>query len=762
MKSFANETEGQLYFFNTYLLRVNSALTLEDILQDSNDGVLNGNILEFKLVINDLNATLFQAIKYLSSMRIKGKSIPKNIVLISLNKDVTYVFDSAEYIAEIECIYIGGASKQNSGFKRKSEPKKLHLNEDLDAEELINLLRQTNYTKINLDENCIIGWANRYYLENPTANKSDFIGDAKSKTIGEIRSPVYFQQYIEPYKLDTNEQFRYLMDKLNDDRLKKDLGAFYTPSQYVELSTKFVRQAIKRVPKGNDYIILDRCAGTGNLEQFLTDDELSHCIVSTYEYYEYKVLMKLIGDKVRHVIPPVEKSNTFQNGKVLGADALSKEYIENAIIKKYIDNEKCTIIILENPPYAEVNGNTRVKKSTAIWRSSFAFTEMKKFLSTNKTIPGHATNDVANIFIWSAFNYYLRQDTDSYILFSPVKYWKAQHLVNKKFVNGYAFNRRFFHTKTDACISCILWSNESSNITKLKLNAYNIVADKVVNEGKLLIQRVYKPLSDMMKVKVPYTVKGVACDLNGLETSKSGRDVRVTPIFDAEIVGYLVCNGFGFDNPRLNGALVRCGRYDGNGSFITKKDYLYKLPLFAAAKYTDNANAWTVMSQVMKSSDGQLQYARDFKSNKLSQWILKVLLWSSLTNQSHMRSFTGSDSRSYKNEICLDDTNGDTLALTELKKLVLQNSEVAILNQWNAILKGAKLAKNYKSTSTYGVYQIEDELNTSVKVNDIKGRTQNVYDYPQLNGDLNTLRVLLQDYYLKEIAPTLFKYALLK
>lgn len=35
------------------------------------------------------------------------------------------------------------------------------------------------------------------------------------------------------------------------------------------------------------------------------------------------------------------------------ADALSKEYIENPIIRQYIDNPECTVILFENPPYAE-------------------------------------------------------------------------------------------------------------------------------------------------------------------------------------------------------------------------------------------------------------------------------------------------------------------------------------------------------------------------------------------------------------------------
>ena len=110
------------------------------------------------------------------------------------------------------------------------------------------------------------------------------------------------------------------------------------------------------------WFIIDRCAGTGNLESELTDEELSHCIVSTVEYYEYKVLLELLGSKVRHIIPPTDTKDTFKAGLVNGADALSKEYIENPIIKQYIDNPKCTIILFENPPYAETTSIEHQKK----------------------------------------------------------------------------------------------------------------------------------------------------------------------------------------------------------------------------------------------------------------------------------------------------------------------------------------------------------------------------------------------------------------
>ena len=221
------------------------------------------------------------------------------------------------------------------------------------------------------------------------------------------------------------------MDKLNDTLQKKNLGAFYTHHLYAEKSIELVRAAIARVPAGNDYIILDRCAGTGNLEAGLTDDELTHCIVSTVEYYEYKVLQELLGAKVRHIIPPVETAETFNAGLVTGADALSREYIENSVIKQYLDNPQCTVILFENPPYAETTSVEHqrhgVGKKSSTWKNSYVVSEMKK------EVKGTATNDLGNAFIWSAFKYYLRQPTDSYIVYSPVKYWKAQHLINKEF-----------------------------------------------------------------------------------------------------------------------------------------------------------------------------------------------------------------------------------------------------------------------------------------------------------------------------------------
>lgn len=763
MEKYIDEKVGQRNFYEMFLPRINPNLNIDNILSDNNDGVVNGNLLEFKLHVSDLNSVLFQCIKYLSALRIKGKPVPANILIIDLNATTLWLFHSASYLNAIEQLYCGGASKDNVGFIGGHAEKVLHYDKTIDAESVISLLKEDNYTKIHIDENCVVGWANAFYKAKPTARKEDFIGDqsGKHKTIGEIRNPTIFADYIYPYEGETNAQFKYLMDRLNDSLMKKNTGAFYTHPLYALKSLELVRMAIARVPEGNDYIILDRCAGTGNLESYLTEDELSHCIVSTVEYYEYKVLLELLGSKVRHIIPPVETADTFNAGLVTGADALSKEYIENPIIQQYLNNPKCTIILFENPPYAETTSiewhkKGESKKSNA-WKQSFVVSNMKK------EIKGAASNELGNAFIWSGFKYYLRQSTDSYVVYSPVKYWKVQKLVEKKFLMGFAFNRRHFHTNIDACIMCALWANiPNTTSEKLELQAYDIKDETL------------KPLPDMLPVKkvhtffsklyydgtthVSDTVDGILTGLDGLE-APAGVKHRIAPKYGKDILCYMVADSSGFDNPDTHSSLLVAGRYNGNGFYVRKNNYLEKLPMFAASRYITYNRAWTERARIMKSADGADAFNKDVANGKLTQFLLKCLLFTCLEMQNHMRSFVGSDGRYYRNELCLDGTNGETIALRDIKGLALSSKENALLSQWETVLRYAKSCEGYNAALTYGVYQIFAELDTSHK-DDFTDET--IWDNVELHSALQGLKQLVKDYYNTEITPVLFEYEFLK
>ncbi|EIP3426967.1 hypothetical protein LSE82_005905, partial [Salmonella enterica] len=154
------ERDGQLDFFDRFLPRVDPSLNIQNILSDNTDGVINGNLLEFKLHVADLNAVLFQCIKYLSAMRIKGKPVPANILITDLNAAKIWCYRSADYLNFIEQPYTGSASKDNAGFTGSAATETLFYETNPhDTTRVISLLKEKNFTRINIDENCIVGWA---------------------------------------------------------------------------------------------------------------------------------------------------------------------------------------------------------------------------------------------------------------------------------------------------------------------------------------------------------------------------------------------------------------------------------------------------------------------------------------------------------------------------------------------------------------------------------------------------------------------------
>lgn len=756
------EREGQMEFFDNYGIPYNDDAS---ILVDNTDGVYNGNILEFKLSINNLNKVLFQAIKYLSRMRMKGESVPATILLIDLNATTVYVYKSEDYREAIQKIYTGAASKDNEGFVAGNYNLTLDYSDMVQSSQIKRILKRKKvdpdemYMPIDIDENCIVGWAERYYREKPTASKGDFLGDDSGtaiKVTGEIRDPRHFKGLIRPYLGKSNEKFKYLMDCLNDRLSKKDLGAFYTPIPYAKKAAELVQMAVDRVPDGNDYIILDRCAGTGNLEAALIgltdkngDDLIEHCVVSTYEYYEYKVLSERIGDKVRDIIPPSEANVIYENGKVANADAMSEDFINNPIIGQYVNDDRCTIILYENPPFTESNGTTKTEGN---WKKSWAVSEMKKDVS------GVVTNDFTNVFIWSGFKYYLRQNTDSYVLFSPIKYWKVQNLVNKSFRSGFLFNRKHFHATAATALACILWENKNDFANdEIKLDAYDIDDNKnaILAKQNFAVKKVQTKLSILYdkNTYVGDTLDGIATELNGSECTNK-KKIRVKTKYNDNIICYIVANMSGFENPRLNSGLVRVGRYDSNGAFVRRENYLEKLPLFVAKKYSIEDN-WIENGIIYTSADKGDTFKNDVN------FLKSCLIYTCLSYYNKCLSFDGSDGRYYRNELCFDTTNGDTVASADLAKMILDTDEKALVELWNRILDEAKRTANYDSRLTYGVYQIMKELNTAQRVGSGKNK-KIVYDYPVLNGYLDTLRTMLKAYYKSHITEKMFKYELLK
>lgn len=250
---------------------------------------------------------------------------------------------------------------------------------------------------------------------------------------------------------------------------------------------------------------------------------------------------------------------------------------------------------------------------------------------------------------------------------------------------------------------------------------------------------------------------GILAGLNGIE--KVGGKQRNKPATSPDIIGYMVAHSSGFDNPDLDSSLLIAARYDGNGFFLRKDNYLEKLPMFCASRYISYDRRWTERGRIMKSADGADRFKADVVSGRLRGFLRKCLLFTCLEIQNHMRTFTGSDGRFYRNELCLDGTNGETIALRDLRAMERDETEEELFKRWEAVLRLAKAAKGYDPSLTYGVYQIHAELDTSHK-DEATGET--IWDEVELHSALSALKALLKDYYCEEIVPTLFQYEFLK
>lgn len=354
MKNYNSEAEGRIDFYKELGYQGNPNEENCNVDYSTNtDDVINGVLFEHKPVINSaaapLNRVLGQAIKYLSKKRINGIDVPDTIILISQNDEVAYHFRSENYFKEIHEFYYSSASNDNDFSVDVSGMETIKYGE-VGFGRIKELIETSDYIKVDVDVNNVIALARRFYSENKTANKNDFLN--------EIRQPNFFK-YINSYtkEIDDNSEFGYIMDKLNDDMLQQEIGAYYTPVEYSEKSLELLRKAISQVPAGNDYVIIDRCAGTGNLEEKMTDEELKHCILNTYEYFEWLELRRQYEDRVRYVVPKSAATYVRGEGVIKEGDALTEDFFKDPNIRQYINNPKVSVIIFENPPYFSGTNN---------------------------------------------------------------------------------------------------------------------------------------------------------------------------------------------------------------------------------------------------------------------------------------------------------------------------------------------------------------------------------------------------------------------
>ncbi len=762
---FNNEKEGQIEFYNL-LNKINGSIPLYD---DFTDGIIGGTILEFKLRIDNINSVLLQAIKYLSKKRNNGKNIPSQILLVSLNEEKAYLYKSNDFLKDIEKQYVGSASINNNSYYTNIKPEIIEYSQNL--KKIAEILESNEFIKINIDLYCVIGYANRFYSENPTKKKIDFFNELRDpKTL-----PIYPWQGQE-------EDFKYIMDCLNDNQHKKELGAFYTPKEYVKLSTKLVRQAIKKIKEANnDYIILDRCAGTGNLEQFFTDknvkditiqeldkyleeetielylkdknkvikminknfnlitmeelenyqtsisiydylfdNELQHCIVNTYELKEWVVLNSLIGDKVKMIIPPVE--NVKQNEDLVhGGDALSEYFITGQYNLDTIQTEENKK--LYSNCIKELNDYVKNENINIIILENPPYRDDTTGNKDNKTKRSYEDSFVkiqmkSNIKSGGAiFN-----DISNRFIWSAFKYYLKKendfYIVYspvKYFKSCNLCNKTFI----DGYLlnRQYFHANPSAislilwqNIDKQQEN-FELKAYNIDKDEKLEFIK-------HIEIKKVYKMMSEFYDKRNF----------IDDIFDTNILlgrdGYNVKNTLkplikSFYNDNIIGYL-RCESFGldpmslvlvrqilFNGHGFYLRSDNYITKLPLFCAKLYPQENWYERDIYFTTADKGEEYLKD------KDLLKSCLIYTCLCRQNKCISFYGSDGRFYRNELCFD---GDTIASNDIKNFKLNKDEEELFKIWNDILLELKKTKNYNSNYSYGLYQIDMECNTYYKL----------------------------------------------
>lgn len=653
-----------------------------------------GSLVEFKVVAKSNSDVFNQMKRYIRAYNARGLSLPKYGVYI-VTESQKYTVFNLEYETYCEDAVICSNLDLIVDSERKTS----------NADSWIN---NTETQKGWIDENSIVAYNDIYFSSRGKSRKK------KDDFIAELANPTILN--IKPYEWQPDgDMERKLLDCLGSAELKKRLGAFFTPDYAARQSTNYVRNIIRNLSEDEDYVIVDRCCGSGNLEQFFTEEELSHCILSTMVFAEKTTLKGLYEGKVKAILPLDE--TTDSDGCMPSGDALSEEFNNDLstvleICRRDAESrgKKLVVIGLENPPYgepqAEATRSGKTQKGTA---NNWLTEQMKQ----DESVSGVLSNDLANKFIWSGFKWFF----DYYVVYSPIKYWKSQHLIDKKFLEGYIANRAGFHA-TEGGISIIAWKNEDA-----------------VNESITLQARVGDEIKDVVVKKIHNSIERVRGSYNKQDNNNDVcyEIIQGTPDFKN---GYIT-NDRSFSK-------IKAGR----GGFINVDDPNFKkiLPLFVANCYT--CKDFTEKEIIMKSGDKGTLYQED------REFLEDCFLWCCLTD---------------RNKCISDGARQNEMALEQNSKADqivdrIPDHRMNLILEWRNVITKAKACEEYNSNYKYSLAQIISDLdiNIDTAMIDKNGKFLQKKKNQELHDAIISLKDELKKFYSDYLEPKLFEYELLK
>lgn len=653
-----------------------------------------GSLIEFKVVAKSNSDVFNQMKRYIRAYNARGLSLPKYGVYI-VTESQKYTVFNLEYETYCEDAVICSNLDLVVDLERRTS----------NADSWIN---NTETQKGWIDENSIVAYNDIYFSSRGKSRKK------KDDFIAELANPTILN--IKPYEWQPDgDMERKLLDCLGSAELKKRLGAFFTPAYAARQSTNYVRNIIRNLSEDEDYVIVDRCAGGGALEQFFTEEELSHCILSTMVFAEKTTLKGLYEGKVKAILPLDE--TTDSEGCMPSGDALSEEFNDGLsavleICRRDAEShgKKLVVIGLENPPYKTAGSEAIRGKGREVKSSSDNFITEK--MKESGKLKNRALVDFANKFIWSGFEYFF----DYYVVYAPIKYWKNQNVVDKKFLEGSIANRADFHA-TDGGISIISWKNEDA------INEHITLQARVGNEIKdVIINKLHQTPDTLFIYKKQDDGEDIWYELT------SG-----TPDFKHGYIG----------NQR-NIAHQK----SGIGGFINVDDPNFKniLPLFVANCYT--CKDFTEKEIIMKSGDKGTLYQED------REFLEDCFLLCCLTDRNKCIS-----DRTRQNEMALEQNS-------KADQIVDRTSDhrMNLIRSWRNVITQAKACEEYNPNYKYGLAQIisDIDINIDTAMTDKNGKFLQKKKNQDLDDAIISLKAELKKFYSDYLEPKLFEYELLK
>lgn len=364
-------------------------------------------------------------------------------------------------------------------------------------------------------------------------------------------------------------------DKMNEKYVQKTEGAFFTPPQYVKISTQYVMNAIEQSKKDeyDDYVIVDRCAGVGNLASQFPEEVYSHLILGTINEAEALTANIRFNDMADVIVIDA----LTEDGVKYYKDEIEKYKNKNSV-------KKLAVIFLENPPYAQLNSN---KDGGVNYKANGENKYIKTWVHKEMNKGG---DDLDEQFVFSAFEYF---DIYSYIHYGPIKIWKTNHLITKEVKEAYLCNRKHFNA-TESAVALIHWGNND-----IEYETIDFDSDL---DGKFKVNKVYKTISELY-------------ENDGIENGICVVEAR----------------NYSFASPRLTGSLNDGDRY--GKKWVSADNLLNVLPLFCVSRDevsekggVDENRDYRIIDTVYKTSDGGISYQQDIN------FLQNCLIWSVCTH----------------------------------------------------------------------------------------------------------------------------------